>query len=220
MGKHKTIIERIRQQGVIPLFYHDDATVSHEVVQALYDGGIRIIEYTNRGEAAFENFKSLVRARDKQWPGLLLALGTVKSLKDAKAAIKCEPDFIISPGLHPEAGEKITEEGILWIPGCMTPSEIMRAEEAGVRLVKLFPGSNLGPQFVAAIKELFPAMEFMPTGGVELSEENIRSWFKAGVCAVGLGSKVISKELLDKKDYAGVTERAKEALAIIQAIKK
>jgi 2-dehydro-3-deoxyphosphogluconate aldolase/(4S)-4-hydroxy-2-oxoglutarate aldolase len=220
MGKHKNIIEKIREQGVLPLFFHEDAKVCREVVQALYDAGIRIIEYTNRGETAIDNFKELVSLRDKQWPGLLLAIGTIKSLKDAKAAMKCHPDFIISPGINKEVGTKLNEEGFLWIPGCMTPSEIMLAEECGAKLVKLFPGNILGQGFMTAIKELFPNMEFMPTGGVELSKESIQSWFDAGVSAVGLGSKLISKELLDKRDYSTISQRATEALSIIQAIKK
>jgi 2-dehydro-3-deoxyphosphogluconate aldolase/(4S)-4-hydroxy-2-oxoglutarate aldolase len=141
-------------------------------------------------------------------------------MKDAKAAMKCEPDFIISPGIIEEVGEKLQEEGYLWIPGCMTPTEIMKAENCGARFVKLFPGNLLTPAFVSAVKELFPSMEFMPTGGVDLSRESIQSWFTAGVTAVGLGSKLISKDLLQNKDYDTIKNRAAESVAIIQAINK
>ncbi len=220
MAKNKHIIESIRQQGVLPLFFHEDLEVSRNVVQALYDAGIRIVEYTNRGSTALENFRELVKLRDKQWPELLLAIGTIKSMKDARAAIKCKPDFIISPGMNKEVGEKLMKEEILWIPGCMTPSEIMQAEECGAKLVKLFPGNILGTSFLQAIKELFPSIEFMPTGGVELTQESIQSWFNAGVIAVGLGSKVISKDLLERKDYKTISEQAGQAIAIIKAINK
>ena len=220
MGKNKNIIEKIREQGVIPLFYHSDPEVCINVVQALYDGGIRIVEFTNRGENAMDTFRQLVKLRDQKWPELLLAIGTVKSIKDAKAAIKTNPDFIISPGIIEEVGEKIHEEGYLWIPGCMTPTEIMKAENCGASFVKLFPGNLLTPSFVSAVKELFPNMQFMPTGGVELTKESIQSWFDAGVSAVGLGSKIISRDLLNTRDYTTIKNRAAEAVSIIQAINK
>ena len=220
MGKHKQIIEKISQQGILPLFYHESPEVCTDTVQALYDAGMRIIEFTNRGENALGIFKSLVKQRDEKWPGLLLALGTIKTVSDAKAAMKCDPDFIISPGMSWEVGEKLTKEKMLWIPGCMTPSEIMNAAEVGATMVKLFPGNVLGPSFMSAIKELFPGMYFMPTGGVELTKESIQAWFDAGVVAVGMGSKLISRQLLDARDYATISRRASEAIAIIQAIKK
>lgn len=220
MGKNKNIIAKIREQGAIPLFYHEDMEVCINVTQALYDGGIRIVEFTNRGENALDNFRELVKLRDAKWPGMLLAIGTIKTLKDAKAALKCNPDIVISPGIIEEVGEKLNEEGVLWIPGCMTPTEIMKAESCGAGFVKLFPGNLLTPSYVTAIKELFPAVEFMPTGGVDLNRESIQSWFSAGVSAVGLGSKVISKELLEKRDYETIRNRAAEAMAIILSINK
>jgi 2-dehydro-3-deoxyphosphogluconate aldolase/(4S)-4-hydroxy-2-oxoglutarate aldolase len=219
MGKHKIIIERIKSQGLIPLFYHEDIEVSKAVVRALYEAGIRIIEYTNRGENALNNFKTLLKLRDKQWPDLLLAIGTIKNVKDAKAYIKAKADFIICPGVIKEVGEKVLEANLLWLPGCTTPTEIMLAEDCGAKLVKLFPGNLLGPGFVTAIKEIFPGIDFMPTGGVEINKENIESWFKAGVCAVGMGSKLITKTALEKKEYTKITSLTKEVLDIIQQVK-
>ena len=220
MAKHKTIIEKIKAQGLIPLFYHEDIQVSKAVVQALYEAGIGIIEYTNRGENALNNFKALLKLRDKQWPDLLLAIGTIKNVKDAKAYIKAKADFIICPGVVKEVGDKVQEANMLWIPGCTTPTEIILAEDCGAKLVKLFRGNLLGHGFVTAIKEIFPGIDFMPTGGVEINKENIESWFKAGVCAVGMGSKLISKKLMEQKDYATIEKMTKEVLELISVIRK
>lgn len=220
MSNTENIIGMVKEQGIIPLFYHEDAFVSIEVVNALYNAGVRIVEYTNRGAKALENFKMLLATRDKQWPGLLLSVGTIKTVESAQQFIHAGADFIICPGVIPAVAIASHEAGLLWVPGCMTPTEIMIAEQHGAKLVKLFPGNLLGPSFVSAVKELFPGLLFMPTGGVDVSEENIGAWFKAGVCAVGLGSKVISKDILEQKDYQSVTKLAEKALQIVQSVKK
>lgn len=220
MSNTENIIRIIKEQGIIPLFYHEEAAVSIEVVNALYNAGVRIVEYTNRGAKALENFKALLVQRDKQWPGLLLSVGTIKTVESAQQFIEVGADFIICPGVIPAVAKATQDAGLLWVPGCMTPTEIIIAELHGARLVKLFPGNLLGPSFVSAVKELFPGLLFMPTGGVDVSEENMGAWFKAGVCAVGLGSKVISKEILEKRDYAMITSLAEKALQIVQVIKK
>ena len=219
MRNIENIINTIKQQGVIPLFYHDDETVSTEVVNALYNAGIRVVEYTNRGNKAIDNFKALLKARDELWPGLLLSVGTIKTLEAAEQFISIGADFIICPGVIPAVAKATQNAGLLWVPGCMTPTEIITAEQHGAKLVKLFPGNLLGPSFVSAVKELFPDLLFMPTGGVEVSEENMGAWFNAGVCAVGLGSKVISKELMKNRDYAAIGRLAKQALKIVEDIK-
>lgn len=213
------IITRIAEQGVLPLYFHPDATVSVEVLKALYAAGIRAVEYTNRGEEALENFKLLKDTRDHELPEMLLGIGTIKRKKDAKAYIKAGADFIIAPGIIEEVAETVHKEDMLWIPGCMTPSEIIRAEEAGAKMVKLFPGNLLGPGFVSAIKELFPGISFMPTGGVEVSKDNLAGWFKSGVVAVGMGSKLITKEILEKKDYATLVSKTQEAIALVNEVR-
>ena len=213
------IIKRIVEQGVLPLYFHPDATVSVEVLKALYAAGIRAVEYTNRGEAALDNFKLLKETRDKELPELLLGIGTIKRKKEAKAFIKAGADFIIAPGIIEEVAETVHKEEMIWIPGCMTTTEIIRAEDAGAKLIKLFPGNLLGPSFVSAIKELFPDLYFMPTGGVEVSKENLTAWFKSGVVAVGMGSKLITKEILEKKDYEQLTNKTKEAIALVNEVR-
>lgn len=213
------IIKRIVQQGVLPLYFHPDATVSVEVLKALYAAGIRAVEYTNRGEAALDNFKLLKETRDKELPELLLGIGTIKRKKEAKAFLKAGADFIIAPGIIEEVAETVHKEEMVWIPGCMTTTEIIRAEDAGAKLIKLFPGNLLGPAFVSAIKELFPDLLFMPTGGVEVNKENLTGWFKAGVAAVGMGSKLITKEILEKKDYEQLINKTKEAIALVNEVR-
>ncbi len=220
MKSEQDILQQIKRQGILPLFYHADVQVCVDVTKTLYSAGIRAIEFTNRGEAAFENFKALVALRNESMNDLLLAIGTIRTAEEATRFIDAGADFLISPVFDAAVCDAAYINKVLWIPGCMTPTEIHVAENAGCKLVKLFPGNILGPNFVAGIKELFPAMDFMPTGGVEVNKENISEWFKAGVCAVGLGSKLISKTILENKDYTAITRLSKEALDIITAIKK
>ena len=220
MDRIESIIEHIKEQGVLPLFYHEDKQVCLDVIKALYEAGIRVIEFTNRGENALENFKAILALRDETMQDLLLAIGTIRNADQATTYIKAGADILISPVFDPDVADEAYLAKILWIPGCMTPTEIHVAQNAGCRLVKLFPGNVLGPAFVTGIRELFPGMDFMPTGGVELNEESMGEWFRAGVCAVGLGSKVISRSLLEQKDYATITRLASEAISIVQSINK
>lgn len=217
---NQQIIQSITTQGMLPLYYHDDATVTLEVAKALYAAGVRVIEYTNRGDKALDNFKYLLSQRDTVMPGMLLGIGTIKTVTHAQLFIDAGADFIICPGMIPEVASYVHGRGKLWVPGCMTSTEIMVAEQLGAKFIKLFPGNLLGPGFVSAIKELFPGIAFMPTGGVELEEANIQAWFSAGVKAVGMGSKLITKTLLEQKDYTTISEQTKSVLNIIQRIKR
>ena len=219
MDKKVQILELVPKQGILPLFFYKDAEVSVEVMRALYQGGIRALEYTNRGEAAFVNFKQMKAVRDKDMPDMMLGIGTIKSGEQARNFIEAGADFIISPGFVKEAADEANKAGVLYVPGCMTPTEIIVAEQYGCRFIKLFPGNILGPDFMSAIKELFPDLMFMPTGGVDLDKENISGWFKAGVRAVGMGSKLISKPLLEQKDYAKIASMTKEVVEIIGSIR-
>lgn len=201
MGKQEQIIDQVKQQRVLPLFYHEDKTVCIEVTKALYAAGVRVIEFTNRGEAALENFKALVQLRNESLNDLLLAVGTIRTGEQAEKFIQAEADFLISPVFDTEVCDIAYMHKVLWVPGCMTPTEIHTAQNAGCKLVKLFPGNILGAGFVSGIKELFPGMLFMPTGGVEPTKESMAAWFNAGVIAVGMGSKLIDKNILRDKKY-------------------
>ena len=219
MDKKSELLELIPRQGILPLYFYKDTEVSLQVLRSLYKAGIRTVEYTNRGEAALKNFREMRKLCDSELNGMYLGVGTIKDAASAKAFIDTGADYLISPGLVEDAILVAHDNHLLWVPGCMTPTEIIRAEQLGAKMVKLFPGNILGPGFLSAIKELFPNLLFMPTGGVDLDKENISGWFKAGVCAVGMGSKLISKSLLEQKDYAKIESLTREALDIIKSVR-
>lgn len=189
----KNILNYILDYPALPVYYNDDTATCIDVVNACYQGGIRVFEFVNRGEKGLENFKALQQYRNENLPDLKLGIGTIKDVATARRFIKEGADFLVSPVIKPEIADITLNEGILWIPGCMTPTEISHAEDLGAPLVKLFPGDTLGPGFLKSIKPLFPGMLFMPTGGVSPQQESIAIWFKAGVSAVGLGSKLFEK---------------------------
>jgi len=219
MDKKTEILNLIPQQGILPLYFYKDTEVTINVLRALYHAGIKTVEYTNRGEAALSNFKEMRKVCDAELKGMYLGVGTIKNDQAAQAFIDAGADYIISPGLVESVAKVVDDNNMLWVPGCMTPSEIIEAENLGARFVKLFPGNILGTDFISAIKDLFPNLLFMPTGGVDTSRENLAGWFKAGVCAVGMGSKLLSKTLLEQKDYAKIELLTKEVLATIQSIR-
>lgn len=203
----------ILESKLIPLFYEDDVTVVVDVVKALYEGGIRTIEFTNRGPKALDNFKALVALKNEM-PDLFLGIGTIKSEDDAKKYIDAGADFLISPVFDASVADIAYLNKVLWIPGCMTPTEIHHAQSAGCNIVKLFPGNVLGPGFIEAIRPLFKEVHFLVTGGVDATESSINSWLKAGAAGVGLGSKLITKNLLANKQYADLTKTSKQLLSI------
>lgn len=218
MDRSEIIVQQLKKQKLLPLFFHADRTTCIETAKALYAAGIRIIEFTNRGEAALKNFDALIAERNSSMPDLLLAVGTIRTAEQANKFIEAGADFLISPVFDAAVCDAAYLNKVLWIPGCITPTEIHSAEQSGCTLVKLFPGNVLGPSFVSGIKELFPNVEFMPTGGVEVNRENLEAWFSSGVCAVGMGSKLISRKLLDSKDYTSIEKNTREALSLINAI--
>lgn len=220
MSKTKQIADAIIAQGMLPLYFNADEAVSVEILRAVYKAGVKALEYTNRGDAALMNFKKMVAVRNAEMPGMLLGVGTVKNLQTAKDYMAAGADFLVSPGFVKEVADYAVANDIFYAPGCMTPSEIIAAENSGISFIKLFPGNMLGPEFLSGIKDIFPKLLFMPTGGVETTKENIEGWFKAGVCAVGMGSKLISKKLMEAKDYATIEKMTKEVLALIATIKK
>ena len=217
MKNKETILNSIIKQGMLPLFFYEDAEVSLDVIRTLYRAGVRVMEYTNRAKEAFDNFKILKAAVEKDMPDFYFGAGTITTKTDAIRFTEAGADFIVAPNLNPEVGKLVNDLGGLWIPGCMTPSEIHSAREYDAALIKLFPANVLGPGFVTAVSDVFRGQLFMPTGGVELTTENISSWFKAGVCAVGMGSKLISKTILDNKLYDQLHNDTLKALALVNA---
>ena len=220
MHKPETIIQQIIKQGLLPLYYHPDEKISIEILHALYAAGIRTVEYTNRGEAALANFKAMKKVCDAEMKDMFLGVGTIKNATMAEAFLDAGCDYIISPGMVKSVAVFSNANNLPWIPGCMTPTEIIVAESMGAKLVKLFPGNIIGMAFMQAVKDLFPDMLFMPTGGVDTSKENIAGWFNAGVCAVGMGSKLISKEIMENKQYGLLIAETKKVMDIINDCKK
>jgi 2-dehydro-3-deoxyphosphogluconate aldolase / (4S)-4-hydroxy-2-oxoglutarate aldolase len=218
MNQQEIILHQIKQQRLMPLFYHSDQHVCLAVVLALYNAGIRCIEFTNRGEAALANFSALVAARKESMPDLYLAVGTIRTVHQANDFMEAGADFLISPVFDAAICKLAQTKNIWWIPGCMTPTEIHVAEHAGCNFVKLFPGNLLGPAFVSGIKVLFPHVSFMPTGGVEPNSDNLQAWFNAGVSAVGMGSTLITKKLIEEKNFSAIENNTREVLETIKAL--
>jgi len=207
-------LQTIQQYPAIPVFYHQDPEECIAVLKACYHGGIRVFEFTNRGDQAPVNFKILLDYRNEHFKDLLLGIGTIKTAQQAKDYINLGADFIVSPIVKSEIAETAHNHNIFWIPGCMTPTEINMAEDLGASLIKLFPGDTLGPGFLKAIKPLFPKLKFMPTGGVDLSKENIEGWLDAGVSALGFGSKLF-QNTESHGDYSWLTERCKSLMKTV-----
>ncbi|MEJ7693083.1 bifunctional 4-hydroxy-2-oxoglutarate aldolase/2-dehydro-3-deoxy-phosphogluconate aldolase [Daejeonella sp.] len=218
MNKKSELLKLIPEQGIVPLYYSDDPVVSIELMRALYHAGIRTTEYADRGEAAMKNFKEMRKACDSEMPGMYLGIGTIKNVDSAKAYIEEGAEFLVSPGIFEPVIEISDKNNLLCIPGCMTPTEIIQAEKTGVTIVKLFPANTLGPSYIEAVQALFPGISFLPTGGIELNAQNLISWFKSGVCAVG-GSKLITKDIISNRLYSQLTEDAAVAFQLINTIK-
>ncbi len=219
MATTKQAIDAIIAQGMLPLYFNADETVTVEILRAVYKAGVKAIEYTSRGEAALKNFARMAEIRNAEMPGLLLGIGTVKNLAQVKEYLALGADFLVSPGYVAEIAEYAVANDILYAPGCMTPTEIIAAETAGIKLIKLFPGDTLGPKYLSAIKPVFPDLLFMPTGGVDTTKESIEAWFNAGVCAVGMGSKLISKQLMADKDYMAIEKNTRQVFETILSVK-
>lgn len=212
------IIEKIKLQKLLPLFFNADKETCIRIVQTLYDAGITVIEFTNRGEEALENFKAIAAAKASRFPKLLLAAGTIKTAEKAKQFINAGADFLISPFFNKDVCEIATTQKKLWIPGCMTPAEIHIAESAGCIMIKLFPGNVLGPQFVSSVRDIFPELHFIITGGVEPEEGNLKSWFHSGAAAVGMGSKLINVSEIEQHNFDGLQIRLQKVLGLIKDI--
>lgn len=220
MVSHRTALMEIFTTGMMPLYYCHSLTVSLDIARVLYKAGIRTIEYTNRGSAALENFTAMRTTLAAELPLLHLGIGTVKSKEEADAYVKAGAEFIVSPIVNPAVAAVAKEAGLPWIPGCMTPTEIYQAQQLEASVIKLFPANILKPEFLRSIFTLFIGQRFIPTGGVEIDEKNIRDWFQSGVVAVGMGGKLISEDVMIHGHYDLLEEKTLQTLAIIQKVKK
>lgn len=213
------IQQAMKSSGMIPVFFNADIEVAKGVLDASYKGGVRVFEFTNRGENAFQVFTELLTYAQK-YPDLMLGIGTIMDASTTQKFISAGAHFIVSPILKQEMAAVCQKENKLWIPGCATLTEIVTAKDLGAKVIKIFPGSVLGPGFVSSIMPVVPGLQLMPTGGVEPTEANLSAWFKAGVICVGMGSQLFAKDVIDTKNWAKLEQSVADALALITKIRK
>lgn len=203
--------------GLVPVFYNKDVEVCKKVIAACAAGGAKVIEFTNRGDFAFQVFNELSQYFAETNPSVILGVGSVVDAPTAAMYIAAGANFVVGPALNPEVARLCNRRKIAYLPGCGSLSEISAAEELGVEIVKLFPGSSVGgPDFVKAALGPCPWTRIMPTGGVDATQESINTWFKAGVACVGMGSKLISKERLAAGDFDGIAGNVARVLGWIK----
>jgi 2-dehydro-3-deoxyphosphogluconate aldolase / (4S)-4-hydroxy-2-oxoglutarate aldolase len=221
MAKYSRIevASQMKENGMVPLFFHSDIEVSKKVLKACYDGGSRLMEFTSRGDFAFEVFGALNKYALAELPGMMLGVGSVTDAAAASLYMQLGANFIVTPVFREDIAIACNRRKVLWSPGCGTLTEIARAEELGCEIVKLFPGDIYGPEFIKAVKGPCPWTSIMPTGGVLPTVESLTSWIGAGAFCVGLGSQLISKEILDNNDFEGLKTKVSQVLEIIQNIK-
>ena len=210
----------MEETGLVPLFYHKDIEVCKEVLKAVYHGGARLLEFTNRGDFAHEVFGELNKFAEKELPEMILGVGSVTDAASASLYMGLGANFVVTPVYREDIAIVCNRRKVLWSPGCGSLTEIATAEQMGAEIIKVFPGSTLGPDFVSAIKGPCPWTSIMPTGGVSAERENLEGWFKSGVTCVGMGSQLITKEYLSNKDYAGLQKHVANTVELIKSIRK
>jgi 2-dehydro-3-deoxyphosphogluconate aldolase/(4S)-4-hydroxy-2-oxoglutarate aldolase len=214
------VLSAMIDQGVIPVFYHPDVEVCKNVIQACADGGAKCVEFTNRGDFAWHVFMEVTRHFQKADPSVIMGVGSVVDAPTAGLYMANGANFVVGPILNAEVARACNRHCIPYSPGCGSASEISEAQELGCEIVKVFPGSSVGgPEFVSNVLGPMPWTKLMPTGGVDPTEESLTKWFKAGIVAAGIGSKMITKELLAAKDYKGIEKKVAETIALIRKIR-
>lgn len=214
------VLNTMVKTGLVPVFYSPDIEVAQRVAGACAEGGCPVLEFTNRGDHAWEVFTELERFCAREHPDLVLGAGSVVDPGTAALYINCGASFVVGPLLNPDVAKVCNHRKIPYSPGCGSESEISFAEELGCEIVKIFPGKQVGgPAFVAAVRAPCPWVSIMPPGGVDLTEESLSAWFKAGAACVGMGSNLISKELVEARDFNGIARRIEETLAMIGRIR-
>ena len=213
------VTQQMNATGMVPVFYHSDVEICKKILTACYDGGVRVFEFTNRGDRAHEVFNTLNQFAEREMPDLNLGIGSVIDAGTTSLYLQLGANFIVSPILNADMAKVCNRRKVAWSPGCGSLTEINKAEEFGCEIIKLFPGSTYGPGFVKAVKGPQPWTSIMPTGGVSTEESNLKAWFDAGVTCVGMGSKLISKEILEKKDFKGLENLVRNTLGTIIKIR-
>ena len=214
------VVTKMMETGMVPLFYHSDIEVAKKTLKACYHGGARLLEFTSRGDFAYQIFDQLNKYVLDELPEMIMGVGSITDAAAASLYMQLGANFIVTPVLREDIAIVCNRRKILWSAGCGSLTEISKAEELGGEIIKLFPGSTYGPDFVKAVKGPQPWTNIMPTGGVSTEEDNLKAWFESGVVCVGMGSKLISNEILANEDYNGLQKKVKNTLELIQKIKK
>lgn len=209
----------MKETGLVPVFYNADIEICKKVLKACHDGGVRVFEFTNRGDFAHEVFGELVKYANSQLPGMILGVGSVVDPGTAALYIQSGANFVVGPLFNPEIAPICNRRLIPYCPGCATPSEIGAAQQAGCDICKVFPGDVLGPAFVKAIMAPMPWSQIMVTGGVKPTRENLEAWFKAGATCVGMGSNLFPKEVIEAGGWSKISELCAETLEIIKSLR-
>lgn len=213
------VIQQMKDSGMVPLFFHGNIEIAKSVLKACYDGGARLMEFTNRGDFALEVFTDLNKYAIAELPGMILGVGSITDAAAASQFMLAGANFVVTPVFREDIAIVCNRRKVLWSPGCGSLTEIARAEEMGCEIVKLFPGSTYGPNFVKAIRGPQPWTSIMPTGGVSTEEDNLKGWFDAGVTCVGMGSKLISKDILTNQAYDQLEVLVRQTLETIRRIR-
>jgi 2-dehydro-3-deoxyphosphogluconate aldolase/(4S)-4-hydroxy-2-oxoglutarate aldolase len=213
------VFKKMETTGMVPLFYHSDSELGKKVLKACYEGGVRVVEFTNRGEYAHEVFRELNKYAEAELPEMILGVGSVTDAASASLYMALGANFIVTPVFREDIAVVCNRRKVLWSPGCGSLTEIARAEEMGCELVKLFPGDIYGADFVKAVRAPQPWTNVMPTGGVSPDQENLKAWFEAGVTCVGMGSKLISKEILSSGNFKKLSEDVRRTIQTINEIR-
>lgn len=211
------VLNAIVETGLVPVFYNNDVECAKKIVEACATGGARVVEFTNRGDFAPFVFQELARQQSRTNPKVMLGAGSIIDAPTASLYIAAGAHFVVGPILNPEIARLCNRRKISYSPGCATASEISQAEELGVEIVKIFPGGLVGgPEFVKSVLAPSPWTRIMPTGGVEPTKESITAWFKAGVSAVGIGSNLITKELVNTGNFEAISLKVEQVLQWIR----
>ncbi|PJJ08810.1 2-dehydro-3-deoxyphosphogluconate aldolase/(4S)-4-hydroxy-2-oxoglutarate aldolase [Flavobacterium sp. 1] len=210
----------MKETGLVPLFYHTDVSLAKKVLKACYDGGARLMEFTSRGDFAFEIFGELNKYAIAELPGMILGVGSITDAAAASLYMQLGANFIVTPVFREDIAIACNRRKVLWSPGCASLTEIARAEELGCEIVKLFPGEIYGPQFIKGVKGPCPWTSIMPTGGVTTAKDNLTSWFDAGAVCVGMGSQLITNEILKNQDVVLLEDIVRKTLATIKEIRQ
>jgi 2-dehydro-3-deoxyphosphogluconate aldolase/(4S)-4-hydroxy-2-oxoglutarate aldolase len=199
------VLNTIAHEGVVPVFYDPEVVVTTDVAATLVAGGISTLEFTNRGDGALGVLAELIPQARRNLPELIVGAGSIVDGATAAHVIDLGANFVFGPSFSSEVAGACHLRNVPYVPGCATMTEILAAYRAGCDFVKLFPAASIGgPAFLEAARAPCPWVRAIPTGGVEPTAESLRPWYRAGAPAVGMGSNLLPKRLVEAKDFDGL----------------